>query len=119
MITGRIRIVFAQAALGDIGQILQSVGVPGVLVWYLWHNTTKTIPDLVAQHQATIAKLTEDFSKALESERQARKMEVDELRDWIRDEAACKLKNVPPGASCVIDHGSISRLATGETKKDG
>jgi hypothetical protein len=108
---------FAQAALGDIGQILQSVGVPGVLVWYLWHNTTKTIPDLVAQHQATIAKLTEDFSKALESERQARKMEVDELRDWIRDEAACKLKNIPPGATCVIDHEASPGSLHGIKKK--
>lgn len=108
---------FAQAALGDIGQILQSVGVPGVLVWYLWHNTTKTIPDLVAQHQATIAKLTEDFSKALESERQARKMEVDELRDWIRDEAACKLMNIPPGATCVIDHAAASGSLQGIKKK--
>ncbi|AMV35727.1 hypothetical protein VN12_26780 [Pirellula sp. SH-Sr6A] len=108
---------FAQAALGDIGQILQSVGVPGVLVWYLWHNTTKTIPDLVAQHQATIAKLTEDFSKALESERVARKVEVDELRDWIRDEAACKLKNIPPGATCVIDHEAAHGSLHGIKKK--
>lgn len=87
--------------MGDIGQIIANLGVVGTLVWYLYHNTTKTIPDLNDSHNKAVEKLVEihaennekianQFISSLESERVSRAKELDSLKMWIRSEASCQ-----------------------------
>lgn len=84
-----------------ITSLVSTLGVGGALVWYLYHNTTKTIPDLTRQHnesQEKIAekfadtqeKISERFSSTLAEERAYRKQEISALQEWIRHEASCK-----------------------------
>lgn len=88
--------------MGDIGQIVANLGVVGTLVWYLYHNTTKTIPDLNDSHNKAVEKLVEihaennekiatNFTKTLlDEERITRAKELDSLKQWIRSEASCQ-----------------------------
>lgn len=93
-------------------KLISSLGVPGVLVWHLWHTTSKTIPDKDAAHKAemtavidkfdcrvdaltekftgTIEKIAKNFSDTLEVERDYRQQEVDSLKTWIKNESACR-----------------------------
>lgn len=61
-------------------QLLSSAGIGTVLVWYLFHTTTKTIPDLTDKHTTNIEKVTAKFSDALREERIARREEIEELK---------------------------------------
>ena len=84
-----------------ITSLVSTLGVGGALVWYLYHNTTKTIPDLTRQHnesQEKIAKnfadtqekISERFASTLAEERHYRKEEIVALQQWIKSEASCK-----------------------------
>jgi len=64
----------------DIAQIISQLSSIGFAVWYAWHTTTVTIPqlskrsneitkDLADKHDITINKLVEDFRKDLKEER--------------------------------------------------
>jgi len=81
--------------------IISSLGVVGALVWYLYHNTTTTIPNLtklytdsqekVAANFANIQKdIANNFASTLEQERSYRKQEIQALQQWIKSEASCK-----------------------------
>lgn len=81
--------------------IISSLGVVGALVWYLYHNTTTTIPGLtklytesqekVAANFANTQKdIANNFASTLEQERSYRKQEIAALQQWIKTEASCK-----------------------------
>lgn len=46
-------------------QLVGQLGVSGVLVWYLYHTTTKTIPDLAEKHSKSMESITERFTETL------------------------------------------------------
>jgi predicted PurR-regulated permease PerM len=91
-----------------ITSLVSTLGIVGALVWYLYHNTTQTIPNLTKQYtesQEKVAntfaetqnkfadtqdKITDRFSQTLAEERMYRKQEIAALQDWIRNEASCK-----------------------------
>jgi predicted PurR-regulated permease PerM len=84
-----------------ITAIVSSLGVVGALVWYLYHNTTTTIPNLTKQYtdsQEKVAtkfadtqdKIAENFANTLQEERNYRKQEITALQQWIKSEASCK-----------------------------
>lgn len=84
-----------------IGTIIGQIGVVGVLVWYLYHTTTKTLPDLEDRHSKTIEDITkthsdtikeisDKFDGTLKEERTTRKLELKSLQEWIKYEAACR-----------------------------
>ena len=90
-----------------ITSLASTLGVGGALVWYLYHNTTRTLPDIVKtytesqERQAekfadTADKITERFSATLVDERQYRKQEIKALQDWIKSESACKYNQDRP-----------------------
>lgn len=83
---------YAQTGLDTVGGLVSSLGVVGTLVWYLYHNTTKTIPEITDRYTSTIEKITDKFSATLEQERVYRKEEIDSLKDWIKTEAGCRYK---------------------------
>lgn len=65
-------------------QLVGQLGVAGVLVWYLYHTTTKTIPELTAAHNETMNNIVNKFSDTLrvtvEDERKAREKEIESER---------------------------------------
>jgi predicted PurR-regulated permease PerM len=90
-----------------ITSLASTLGVVGALVWYLYHNTTKTIPDLTKQYtesQEKVAqkfaetqdKISDRFSSTLSEERQYRKEEIKALQAWIKSEASCKYNQDRP-----------------------
>jgi hypothetical protein len=92
-----------------ITSLASTLGVVGALVWYLYHNTTKTIPDLTKQYtesQEKVAqkfadtqdKISDRFSATLADERQYRKQEIAALQNWIKSEASCKYNQDRPHA---------------------
>jgi hypothetical protein len=70
--------------------LVSSLGVVGALVWYLYHNTTNTIPTLTRQHCETMEKISGEFTMNLKEERKQRQTELELLKGWIKTEAACK-----------------------------
>jgi predicted PurR-regulated permease PerM len=90
-----------------ISTIVSSLGVVGALVWYMYHNTTTTIPNLTQQYTETQERLSEkfadtqekittNFAETLREEREYRKQEIQSLQQWIRNEAACKYNRDNP-----------------------
>jgi predicted PurR-regulated permease PerM len=88
-------------ATEGITAIVSSLGVVGALVWYLYFNTTTTIPNLTKQYtesQEKVAtkfadtqdKIAQNFAQTLQEERNYRKQEIAALQQWIKSEASCK-----------------------------
>ena len=88
-------------ATDEITSIVSSLGVVGALVWYLYHNTTTTIPNLTKQYTDSQEKvaakfadtqnnIAENFANTFEEERNYRKQEISALQQWIKSEASCK-----------------------------
>ena len=84
-----------------ISSIVSSLGVVGALVWYLYHNTTTTIPNLTKQYTESQEKvaskfadtqkgIADNFASTLEEERNYRKQEILALQQWIKTEASCQ-----------------------------
>lgn len=87
--------------------IVSSLGVLGVLVWYLYYTTTKTLPDLnkshneamqniVIKHNESVKQITDSFEKSLLDERNDRRQELDTLKQWIKAEASCQYNRDHP-----------------------
>lgn len=81
--------------------IVSSLGIAGVLVWFLYHTTTKTIPEKDAAHRSEVKEITKNYSDTvqgvtnkfadtLKEERVYRQQEVEMLKTWIRNEASCR-----------------------------
>lgn len=70
-----------------IVQLVSTVGVSGVLVWYLYHTTTKTIPDLAEKHSKSMESITERFTETLtetlEKEQAAHERQLANLQQSI------------------------------------
>lgn len=62
-------------------QVISQVGISGVLVWYLYHTTTKTIPDLCANHQEAIDAMQKQYVDSLEKNREALQREIGMIQD--------------------------------------
>lgn len=93
--------LIAQISTEVVSTLVSSLGVVGALVWYLYHNTTKTIPDLTKQYTesqekiasqfaATQERTASNFADTLKEERSYRAQEIKALQEWIRSEASCK-----------------------------
>jgi predicted PurR-regulated permease PerM len=93
--------LIAQIPTDLITTIVSSIGVVGALVWYMYHNTTTTIPNLTKQYTesqervaerfaTTQEKIATNFAETLKEERDYRKQEIQALQHWIKSEAACK-----------------------------
>lgn len=80
-------------------QLVGQLGVAGVLAWYLYHTTTKTIPDLTKQHNETMDKIATKFSDTLrvtiDDERKARDREVENERKSREKEIAALQSALP------------------------
>ena len=81
-----------------ITSLISSLGVVGALVWYLYWNTTRTIPELVRQHSETMDKISSNFTVNLREEREQRRQELELLKVWIKTEASCKFHEPKPPA---------------------
>lgn len=73
-----------------VTSLVSSLGVVGALVWYLYHNTTKTIPELTDKYTKTNEAIATRFSETLREERAYRREEIDSLKTWIKVEATCR-----------------------------
>lgn len=78
----------------DWNSILTALGPTGVLVWYLWHTQSVTLPRIDAaraeeartsraEFRATLDKIVTDFRADLASERAARAAEIESLREAL------------------------------------
>jgi len=82
--------MLAQITPDVVTSLISSLGVVGALVWYLYFNTSKTIPELVKQHSDTMERISNNFTTNLKEEREQRKNELELLKVWIKTEASCK-----------------------------
>ena len=86
-----------------VSTLVSSLGVVGALVWYLYHNTTTTIPNLTQQFTdsqekisdrfaATQKEITDNFSATMKEERAYRREEISAMKTWLKaeSEANCK-----------------------------
>ena len=73
-----------------ISSLVSSIGVVGALVWYLYFNTTKTIPDLTRQYTESTERIASQFAETMESEREYRREEISNLKEWISNESKCR-----------------------------
>lgn len=69
--------------------LVSTLGVTGILVWYLYFNVTVAIPKLTDKHAETMDKITERFTETLKDEREYRRSELADLKTFIKSEA-CK-----------------------------
>jgi hypothetical protein len=87
-----IPILIAAAGLRIIGQaapmidaslttLIGNLGVIGVLIWFLWYNTTKSQPQMLEMFSGEISKIRADR----EMERAASARETTELRNMIME----------------------------------
>jgi hypothetical protein len=98
-----------------IGPIIQQLGIGGVLVWHLYHVTTKTLPDQQAMYldsqkeitqlnSATHKEISNKFVEALKEDREVRRLEIledremrkrelEELRESLRKESPCRFNS--------------------------
>ena len=76
-------------------EFIKVFGVPGVLVWYLWYDTAVSRPKrdeaaaaqierLVGHYNGIIDRIAADFTQTIREERQARREEIQMLRDDMR-----------------------------------
>jgi len=79
-----------------ISSLISTIGVGGVLVWYLYHTTSKTMPELTDKFLASQERIASEFSNSLRDEREYRHAEMDALKVWIRTEALCKYNKDNP-----------------------
>lgn len=56
-----------------IAVLVGAVGPSGALIWFMYHTTTKTIPDIVLAHRAEVASLVCQFREDLGEERDLRR----------------------------------------------
>lgn len=75
--------------------LARTLGIAGILCWYLYHTTTITIPrasekhaeviqKITVEHNCTVEKICSEFQNSLKEERAARREEVAELKSTIR-----------------------------------
>jgi len=90
-----------QMTTEGVGSLVSSAGVLGALIWYLYHTTTKTLPDIVKSHNENIEKVTLKFTESQEQEREYRKAEIQALKEWIHAEARCQYNNDHPDTTHI------------------
>jgi hypothetical protein len=84
-----------------ITTLIGSLGAAGALVWYMYYNTTSTIPGIIKQYTEsqertsanfanTQEKIATHFTETLKEERDYRRQEIQALQSWIKSEASCK-----------------------------
>lgn len=73
------------AAPIDVPNMLSTIGSIGFAVWYAWHTTTKTIPDMQNSHKAERLEAHVRFDAAmqllLEELKAEREQHADELKE--------------------------------------
>lgn len=62
-----------------IAVLVGAVGPTGGLLWFMYHTTVKTIPDMVALHRVEVAGLVESFRVDLKEERELRETLLSQL----------------------------------------
>lgn len=76
-----------QISATGIGGIVTGLSGTGFAVWYAWHTTTKTIPDLNKQHADTIKELTAAFAATVEKVQKDAREETRIDRHLYRNES--------------------------------
>lgn len=82
--------MLAQVSPDIVVSLVSSLGVVGALVWYLYYNTSVTIPNLTKEHTAAIQHVADSFTTSLKEERESRRVELKELHDAINSERLCR-----------------------------
>lgn len=81
-------------AMGWI-DLVRTLGIAGILAWYLYHTTTVTLPKLNEKYtesvqkisdtnNATVQRICKEFQDSIKEERDARREEVADLKATIR-----------------------------------
>jgi hypothetical protein len=78
-----------------IAVLVGAVGPSGALIWFLYHTTTKTIPDIVSTHRAEVASLVVQFREDLREER--------ELRRSLLAEVLSRVPYVCPNSDLIAE----------------
>jgi low affinity Fe/Cu permease len=85
--------VLSQVTPDIVASLVSSLGVVGALVWYLYYNTSVTIPNLTKEHTTAIQNIANSFTASLKEERETRRVELKELHESLTAERLCKWKD--------------------------
>lgn len=111
--------VLAEASLDPTAMgwidLVRTLGIAGILAWYLYHTTTVTLPKLNEKYtesvqkisdtnNATVQKICKEFQDSIKEEREARREEVADLKSTIRCRSFAAIQPVDLG-----NHSSITR----------
>lgn len=78
--------------------IVSTLGVSGVLVWYLYYTTAVTIPKRDEIYTASVERIANNFADTLREERQHRELEINELKEFIAQTPICRYNRDHGGA---------------------
>lgn len=96
--------MLSQVTPDIVASLVSSLGVVGALVWYLYYNTSVTIPNLTKEHTTAIQNVANSFTESLKEERESRRVELKELHDAINSDRLCKWREQQ--GKCSLDsHG--------------
>lgn len=90
------------------GQILSVLASMGFAVWYAYHTTTKTIPDMQATHAQTVKAITETI-----------KTITDEFRSEAKEQRLSEAKRAETAAELARSgHAAVAQItaAVGELR---
>lgn len=79
--------VFAQAADGQltgIPGIVTTMTSTGVLIWYLWHTTTKSIHSIVGKFEEQLKVIADAFERQMKAERDHCREEIAIMRELLK-----------------------------------
>jgi hypothetical protein len=79
-----------------ISQLISTLGIGGVLVWYLYYTTTVTMPQRDQHYTDAITAITESFTDTLKEEREFRREETKEMKQIVRDHRCMMSSPVHP-----------------------
>lgn len=75
----------------DLSGLLSTFGIGGALVWYLYYNTSVTLPNLHENYSKVLTDMGKEFTAALKEEREASAREFEKLRNSMAKDGRCLL----------------------------
>jgi hypothetical protein len=69
----------------DLSGLLSTFGIGGALVWYLYYNTSVTLPALHEHYSKVLTEMGKEFTAALKEERDASAREFAAFRESAKE----------------------------------
>jgi hypothetical protein len=82
---GTLAAVDTSSAIDPILKLIESLGVLGVLVWYLWYVTSRDRPRVDARHAASTQDLLSGFRAEAKEQREATALSIGSILEEMKE----------------------------------